>query len=163
MVSDVGHGLMTEEEIKTRIILPYLADLGFDPAEVSLERTFSVRLRRNTHQLSSEKDGYAVSGRLDLLCRRANKNLFIIEVKRDGLTITQDDIDQGISYARLVDNIAPFVIVSNGEQTVVVDTITRGRPDGWRESALFNDNARLSLSRIAAGAILCLCSLIISI
>jgi hypothetical protein len=125
---------MTEEEIKGRIILPYLADLGFDPAEVSLEKTFSIRLGRNTHQVSSDDDGYAVSGRLDLLCRKSSQNLFVIEVKRDGIKITQEDIEQGISYARLVDNIAPFVIVSNGEKTVVVDSITRGELDGSKIS-----------------------------
>ena len=112
---------MNEEDIRGRLILPYLKDLGFDVSEISLERSFTIRLGR----------GKRKTGRSDILCKRHNKNLFIIELKNDSISITQDDIDQGISYARsLLDNIAPFTIVSNGKDTRIFDSISRKELSG---------------------------------
>ena len=107
---------MNEEDIRGKILLPYLQDLGFDISEIFLEYTFSIRLGKRKH----------VTGRSDILCKKNGKNLFVIELKNDSIKITQSDIDQGISYARLLlDDIAPFTIVSNGKQTRIFDSITR--------------------------------------
>lgn len=106
---------MTEEDIKAKIILPYLNDLGINPSEIKLEHSFKIRLGKTTH----------ASGRLDILCKRHNKSLFVIELKSDTIPITDDDRDQGISYARLLDDIAPFTLVSNGIETKVYDSITK--------------------------------------
>ena len=54
------------------------------------------------------------------------RNLFIIELKNDSISITQNDIDQGISYARsLLDDIAPFTIVTNGHTTRIFDSVSK--------------------------------------
>jgi len=96
--------------------LPFLQDLGFDLSEISLEDRFTIRLGRSKLKV----------GRSDILCRRNGKNLFVIELKNDSLTIDQDDIDQGISYARLLlDNIAPFTIISNVITMRIFDSISR--------------------------------------
>ena len=42
----------------------------------------------------------------------------------DSGLISQDDIDQGVSYAGLIRPIPPFVLVTNGKDTRVIDTIT---------------------------------------
>ena len=107
---------MNEEDIRGKLLLPYLQDLGFNVSEIFLEHTFSIRLGKRKH----------VTGRADILCKRNDKNLFVIELKNDSIEITQNDIDQGISYARLLlDDIAPFTIVSNGKITRIFDSITR--------------------------------------
>ena len=114
---------MTEEDIRGNLILPYLKDLGFDVSEISLERAFTIRLGR----------GKCKTGRSDILCKRHNKNLFIIELKSDSISITQNDIDQGISYARsLLDDIAPFTIISNGKITRIFDSISRKEISGTK-------------------------------
>ena len=118
--------LKNEEEIKSKLLLPYLEDLGFDCSEITLERTFNIRLGKGVNEISSNWK----SGRLDLLCHKEGQNLFVIEVKRDTIDITSDDIEQGISYSRLLDNIAPFTIVSNGKKTRVFDTITKKELSG---------------------------------
>tara|TARA_R110002050_G_scaffold39735_1_gene97399 strand:- start:205 stop:3159 length:2955 start_codon:yes stop_codon:yes gene_type:complete len=116
---------MNEEDIRGKLILPYLKDLGIDISEISLERSFTIRLGR----------GKRKTGRSDILCKRHNKNLFIIELKNDSISITQDDIDQGISYARLLlDDIAPFTIVSNGKDTRIFDSISRNELSGTKIS-----------------------------
>lgn len=108
--------LMNEEEIRGKVLLPYLDSLGFDASEILLEKSFSIRLGKSQR---------SIGGRSDILCRRNGTNLFIIELKRDSVSITQDDIEQGISYARLLkDNIAPFTIISNGKTTRIFDSIS---------------------------------------
>lgn len=107
---------MKEEQIKGKVVLPYLHELGFDVSEISLEDSFSIRLGRTKH---------VITGRSDILCKRNDSNLFVIEIKSDEKTITQDDIDQGISYARLLDNIAPFVIVTNSKTTRIFDSVSK--------------------------------------
>ncbi|WP_333667553.1 type I restriction enzyme HsdR N-terminal domain-containing protein, partial [Flavobacterium sp.] len=106
---------MTEEDIKAKILLPYLHDLGIDVSEISLEDSFKIRLGKTKK----------ATGRSDILCKRHSKNLFVIELKSDTVPITDDDRDQGISYARLLDYIAPFTIITNGLETKVYDTITK--------------------------------------
>lgn len=128
---------MNEEDIRGKILLPYLQDLGFNISEIFLEHTFSIRLGKRKH----------VTGRADILCKRNGKNLFIIELKNDSIEITQNDIDQGISYARLLlDNIAPFTIVSNGRQTRIFDSITRKELTGniSGQSAFLKNDYNLS-------------------
>jgi len=129
---------MTEEEIRGNLLLPYLKDLGFDVSEISLERAFTIRLGR----------GKSKTGRSDILCKRDNKNLFIIELKSDSKAITQDDIDQGISYATaLLDNIAPFTIVTNGKSTRIFDSISRKEISGSKisdQSSFWKNGCTLS-------------------
>ena len=111
---------MTEEDVTGKILLPYLKDLGIDVSEIFLEYSFSIRLGRKKHAM----------GRSDILCRRHNKNLFVIEVKNESNKITDDDRDQGISYARLLDEIAPFTIISNGITTKIYDSISKEELSG---------------------------------
>lgn len=108
---------MNEEEIRGKLLLPFIEDLGFSLSEISLEKSFSIRLGKTKH---------TIRGRSDILCTRNGKNLFIIELKSDSISISQNDIEQGISYARaLVDDIAPFTIITNGKITKIFDSISR--------------------------------------
>lgn len=118
--------LMNEEEIRGKLLLPYLTDLGFDLSEISLEKSFSIRLGKSKR---------TISGRSDILCKRNGKNLFIIELKNDSTSIDKQDIEQGISYARsLTDNIAPFTIITNGKTTKIFDSISREELTGTKIS-----------------------------
>lgn len=108
---------MNEEEIRGKLLLPYLKDLGFDESEVSLEYNFKIRLGKTVRP---------INGRSDILCKRNGINLFIVELKNDSISIDQNDIEQGISYARtLEDNIAPFTIVTNGKDTKIFDSVSK--------------------------------------
>jgi len=46
----------------------------------------------------------------------------VLELKRPDLALSDDDRRQGLSYARLLEPMAPLTIVSNGEQTQVFQT-----------------------------------------
>lgn len=131
--------LMNEEDIRGNLLLPFLNDLGFDVSEISLEKSFSIRLGKSQRP---------IHGRSDILCKRNGKNLFIIELKNDSISITQEDIDQGISYARLLpDNIAPFTIISNGKTTKIFDSISRKELTGTeisKQSSFWQNDCTLS-------------------
>jgi|WetSurMetagenome_2_1015567.scaffolds.fasta_scaffold36935_2 hypothetical protein len=141
-----------EEDLKNKVVVPYLHALGFQPSEISFEKSFSIRLGRNKHEITKVKD--TLSGRLDILCRKGERNLFLIEVKADEKALEDEDINQGISYARLLDNIPPFVLITNGKKTRVIDSITRkvlnglaigDQSDFWKNGCVLSTEEDLSI------------------
>ncbi len=127
-----------EEELKTKLLIPYLQALGFSSKELSFESGFAIRLGRQAHR----------TGRLDILCKRHEDNLFVVEVKKSNDSLTNEDRDQGCSYARLLDQIAPFVVVTNGRETKIYDSITKNELTGTanlgEESAFFKNGYKLA-------------------
>ncbi|MGI8508656.1 MAG: hypothetical protein ACR2MQ_04970 [Gemmatimonadaceae bacterium] len=117
-------GVHTEADVDARVVMPYLAALGIQPDQIRAQRTFSIRLGRTmVHSVDSRT---SQSGRLDYLVVRADgRPLFVVELKRPSEALTDDDRDQGISYARLLDQIAPIVLVTNGTESRLYDSITR--------------------------------------
>ena len=121
----MGYRSLNEEELKAQVLLPYLDALGIPREQIELEKTLHLRLGRQT----VEHDGSgstAVHGRLDVLVRSSSgQNLFVVELKRENSDLDDEDRDQGISYARLLDQIAPFVLVTNGRDNRLYDSITK--------------------------------------
>src|SRR5438552_3235848 len=118
---------MNEEEIKVRYVLPWLGGTGLDISDLQFERTFSVKLGRQTIQVQGEKTRGTAGGRLDILIRRNDQNLLVVETKASDVALTDDDRDQAISYARLVHPIAPYAVVTNGTEYQLYDSITKER------------------------------------
>jgi hypothetical protein len=134
--------IISEEDLKNKVLLPYLNSIGYSLDDLSFEKEFSVRLGKTVHKLAS------VRGRLDILCKKGNDNLFVIEAKASNVDLNPDDVEQGISYARLLHPIAPFVVVTNGKNTKVVDTLTRAELSGTdigNQSSFWKNGCRLSL------------------
>ncbi|UVW30722.1 type I restriction enzyme HsdR N-terminal domain-containing protein [Massilia sp. H6] len=142
----------TEEDVRTKVVFPWLLSQGFTLDQISLERSFSVRLghailnvengtiRKKTSapknkEEEKEKENTKYSGRADMVVRnRQGRNLMVIEVKAPHIKLTDDDRDQAISYARLLEgDIAPISVVTNGVITRVFDTFTR---DEIRENSI---------------------------
>jgi hypothetical protein len=116
---------MNEEEVKTRIVLPLLERFGVDPTEISLEKSFTLKVGRYTYRVDTEAQINMAQPRLDLLISRNGKNLFVIETKPEGHRLTKADRDQAISYARLVHPIAPYAVTTNGNETQIYDTVSK--------------------------------------
>ena len=144
---------MSEDDIRTKVVYPWLVASGFKPAEISIEFSFEIRLGRSLYRIggpnkttksaSAPKSERLARPRTDVLVRLGVMNLMIVEVKAPNESIDATARDQGISYARLLPQIAPFVVVTNGSNTAVYDSITREelsggliphdhpRPEGW--------------------------------
>lgn len=110
-----------EETLRSQVLVPWLGRLGLRADEVRIEERFKLRLGRQIHEVG----GWA-GGRADLVVRDAHgSNLFVVEAKAPGHALTDDDRDQGISYARLLHPIAPFVLLTNGSESQIFDSITK--------------------------------------
>ncbi len=136
--------LISEEDVRTKIVSTWLLDHGIGYGDIHFEYSFSIRLGRQKFLVESGKISRISDGipktrraspvlrpRSDILVRNSEgKNLLIIEVKAPGETIDDTARDQGISYARLLDDIPPFVLVTNGYDAKIFDSITKGCIDG---------------------------------
>ncbi|HEV3076140.1 MAG TPA: type I restriction enzyme HsdR N-terminal domain-containing protein [Thermoanaerobaculia bacterium] len=110
---------LNEETVKNRFVLPYIESLGFSRDEIQFEEPVSLRVGRTTHRLTP------LAGRLDILVKSGERNLILVEIKAEGLELTDADRDQAISYALAVQPFAPVVLLSNGQQHRLFESITR--------------------------------------
>jgi hypothetical protein len=117
--------LFTEEDVKIKLVLPFLASLGFQRDELRFEQSFRLTFGRSTYSIETAQQRRSAAARLDILVTRNGTNLFILEVKNDHQPIGNAEIEQATSYARLVHPVAPYAIISNGKDTRIYDTITR--------------------------------------
>ncbi len=101
-----------------RIALPWL-----DVAAIKHQLTFSFKLGHKTVEINGAKVS-SRRGRLDMLIESAGKRLAILELKKPGQPLHADDVDQGLSYARVLHPRPPIVIVSNGTETRTYATET---------------------------------------
>lgn len=117
---------MNEEDIKVKIVLPFLERLGIHLSELKFEKSFTIKVGRHVLDVTSgQKKRGNVGARLDILITRNGNNLFILEVKENEHALTDADRDQAVSYARLVHPIAPFALVTNGQDWKLFDSITK--------------------------------------
>lgn len=117
---------MNEEEVKLKIVNDWLKDCGFSIDDLCFEKSFSIRFGKSVYKVNSVEMSETASPRLDVLVKNKDgKNLFIMELKADDINISKDDIDQGCSYAKQLDQIAPFTIITNGKTTKIFDSITK--------------------------------------
>lgn len=77
---------------------------------------FAVRLGHSIVEIDG-RSRERIEGRADMIVSISDKPLAVFELKRPGLPLTDDDVAQGLSYARLTTPMTPLVVVSNGTDT----------------------------------------------
>jgi len=97
------------------LAFPWIAD------DLEHQTHFSVRLGHSTVRVDG-RSAETLSGRADILISHNKKPLAILELKREDIKLTNDDIQQGLSYAKLTNPMTPLVIVSNGKELRIYDT-----------------------------------------
>lgn len=118
--------LANEEDVKNKLLVPYLLSLGFDISELSFERSFQLRVGRSLRPIDDiEKKVSIARPRLDILVKRNGQNLFIVEVKGPNIDIDPDDIDQAVCYAKLLHPIAPVCLLTNGNDWKLINSLTK--------------------------------------
>jgi hypothetical protein len=121
---------VSEDDIRTKVVTAWLYGHGISPADIKLEFTFAVRLGRSTFHAGARDIFHP---RADVLVSDSHgRNLLIVEVKAPHERLDDDSRDQGISYARglAVGNMPPFVVVTNGHDTTIFDTLTKSELNG---------------------------------
>ncbi|KAM3091269.1 type I restriction enzyme HsdR N-terminal domain-containing protein [Phormidesmis sp. 146-35] len=121
--------LLSEEDVRTRVVAVWLADHGFTAESISVEFSFEIRLGRGILRVGSNEPvrSPVFRPRADVVVRSCDgRNLLVVEVKAPGEPLDESAKEQGISYARLlrVGGIAPFVVLTNGNETRIYDSIS---------------------------------------
>jgi hypothetical protein len=113
----------SEEDIRIAVV-KYFHELGFELDEIRAETRFTIQLGHNELPIGGQKISQRdqVTGRSDLLLTRHGRPLAIVETKAPGHALNEKDALQALSYARLLLEMAPFAVVTNGRETRVYDT-----------------------------------------
>lgn len=96
--------------------------------EVSVEHqtSFSLKIGHHNIDLNSKlSNRNSVRGISDILFKIGNDNIILLELKREKVSISPDDISQGLSYARLLEQMPPLTLISNGKDNRFFNTYTR--------------------------------------
>jgi hypothetical protein len=91
--------------------------------DLTHQLNFTLKLGRNTIEVDS-KERYS-KAILDILVSYKGKPLCILELKNPNEELTEDDRDQGISYARLLTPMPPFVVITNGKESNFYRTVDK--------------------------------------
>ena len=87
---------------------------------------FSIRLGHATITTKG-RESWVRRGRADVLLTHQGRPLAILELKKSGVALQSGDGEQGLSYARLLPEMAPFVVVTNGQDLRILETFS-GKP-----------------------------------
>lgn len=101
------------------------------PDSLKHQKTFSVQLGRNSVKSST-------GARLDILVTFNGKNLAVLELKAQGVSLDDGDKKQGLSYASLLRPMPPLVVVTNTEEVEFIKTYTgeKWEPEGASEETV---------------------------
>ena len=83
---------MTEDDIRTKVVYPWLAGSGFDATDISIEFSFEIRLGRSAYRNGGKPQTPPAATQLcsvttvrpptDVLVRRGQQNLMVVGTTR---------------------------------------------------------------------------------
>lgn len=120
-----------------RVAFPWLPD-----GAIKHQIKFTFTFGRQTLEVDASKS--RADARLDILLEKDDRPLAIMELKRPGIQLTDDDGAQGLSYARLLQPSAPLVVVTNGTEVRILETFM-GQP--WQPSTPSEDALKTLVSQ----------------
>jgi hypothetical protein len=136
-------GQVSEATLEARLA-GFLA-VTFSPGlSIEHQETFTIRLGHSDHAIGSQRTWAA--GRADVLIKSGGKPLAVIELKAPDEAVDEDAKRQALSYARLVEPMAPLAIVTNGKETLILRSF-----DGTAlDARTFDDAAIVALFQDAS-------------
>ena len=111
-----GAGFITEEDVRVKFLVPYLRDRGYDEKCIDYEVAVEVQEGRKRKKIFADAVVYSNAKR--------TAPLLLCETKHPKEPLSKSAREQAISYARLLETIAPLVLVTNGAQTQVFHSLT---------------------------------------
>ncbi|NIY96695.1 MAG: hypothetical protein HWE39_06280 [Oceanospirillaceae bacterium] len=128
----------TEAQLETRARDALLKALPWlDGKEIEQQTSFTIRFGHAVLHVDG-KERQLVTGRADILVTVRGVHTLVLELKRPGLGINDDDVEQGLSYARILHPRPPLVLATDGTERRLVETQTGmdWRPASQGEEAL---------------------------
>lgn len=118
-VDDFNNTVKTEEDLKIKVILPYLKELGYLEKDMNFESPIEVVIGSKKTTVYSDIE-IILNGKVEL----------VIDIKRPNHTVKQTDVLQASSYAKLVST-PPTTMscVTNGITVTSTNTFTGEQED----------------------------------
>jgi len=102
----------------------------FRQVNVVHQKSFSIKFGHHNVSIDlkdpSKRAAKAIS---DILLTIGDIPIILVELKRESLSLTDEDVNQGISYARLIQPMPPLTLISNGRDNRFYETYTKERLD----------------------------------
>jgi len=116
-ISDFNTSLKTEEDVKIKVIVPYLSILGYSYNNLRFENSIKVQIGVKSTTVRSDIE-VVIDGKVQM----------VIDIKNPHNSISERDIIQCASYAKLLD-ITPalYAVVTNGRSSIVTNVYTGQR------------------------------------
>jgi len=132
-----------EQRISSEIIrcFPFISQ-----NDITHQESFSVKIGHKQYEVAKS--------RLDVMVKYKGRPIAIWELKAPGIKLSEEDISQCVSYARLTETITPLAIVSNGTETIIIDSYSKKMLDRSRFAniALFEKQIN-TVSQIASAEV----------
>lgn len=98
----------------------------FKEVGVIHQQSFSIKLGHHNVLVDlKEPKKHPTRAIFDILLTIDGQNTILLELKKEGLKLTENDISQGISYARLTHPMPPITLISNGQDNLFYNTYTK--------------------------------------
>ncbi|MBQ4761983.1 hypothetical protein F9U43_04470 [Pectobacterium versatile] len=105
----------------------------FAGIDIQHQVRFCFQVGREKVEIDGE-GSWVKEGRADVVIIYKGRPLAVLELKRRGLKLSDRDRSQGLSYARMLDPIAPLVVVTNGDVTKKYNTYDGKEWDAYSDS-----------------------------
>ncbi len=111
--------MRTEEDVKIKVLLPFLEKEGYDPSLCEFEKAIEVHEGRKSKTIYADVIVYST--------KNHDTPLLLCETKAPKEILNKNVREQAISYARLLPQIVPFVLITNGDQIQIYETLNKSR------------------------------------
>lgn len=108
-----------EEEVKIQAVLPWLEALGYKRECMEFEKQISVQEGRKKKSVFADIVIYTGKSK--------ETPLVVVDAKSPHVVLSKTDRDQVVSYARLLPQLAPLAVLTNGQIVQVYQTLDKTR------------------------------------
>lgn len=116
-IDDFNTKIRSEEDMKVKVLIPFLLDLGYYKHELRFENGIKVQIGTKSTTVYSDIE-VLIDGKVEI----------VIDAKKPSKALSEKDLLQVESYAKLISTPqAMFAVVSNGIDCIITDTFTGRR------------------------------------
>lgn len=109
----------TEEDVKIKFLVPYLRKHGYNEKCINYDVAIEVQEGSKRKNIFADAVVYSSA--------RKTAPILLCETKHPNEPLSKAVREQAISYARLLDTIAPLVLITNGTQAQIFHVLSKAR------------------------------------
>ncbi|MCM1237547.1 MAG: N-6 DNA methylase [Ruminococcus flavefaciens] len=113
-IENFNVSVKSEEDMKMKVLIPFLQNIGYEMDDIAFEIPIDVQIGTKKTTVFS-----------DIVIYIDNKAEMVIDAKKPINSLTERDMLQAVSYAKLIDTpSALYGVVTNGLDCIVQDIVT---------------------------------------